>query len=157
MMKLDKMNPQFLLYGAAGLAILFVVYKSTKAVGNGIDAVTSLPGKAIDAVTGLAGDVADSVANAWHTATDIFEGSSVKAGTTTSPRTVDPAGMTFSQGASTTLDPFDPRYYGLQGNQILNAQTNLAGPGGAGQAVGSSGASAAFFSSTNPVGNMTGM
>lgn len=155
MMKLDKINPQLVLYGAAGLALLFVVYKSTKAVGGAIDTVTGLPGRAINAVTGVADDVAQSVADTWN---NVFHSSpDVPAGTTTSPRSKDPDGMTFGEGASGALDPFDMRYYGLQGNQILNAQTNMAGPGGAGFAVGSSGASAAYFSPTNPVGNMTGM
>lgn len=153
----DKVNPELVLYGAAAIALLYVVYKSTKAVGGAIDSVTSLPGKAVDAAASVWHSAVNTASSAWHTATDIFEGSSVAAGTTTSPRTVDPVNGTFQEGVSNSIDLFDPRFYGVQGQTILPAQTNQSGPGGAGQAVGASGNAPAYFSSTNPLGNMTGL
>jgi hypothetical protein len=160
-MKVEKLNPEVFLFAAAGIALLYVTYKATKAVGSGVDAVTSLPGKAIDAVgntvTSLVNGMTDLASSAWHSATDIFDGASVKAGTTSTPRTVDPTGASFSETASNAVDLFDPRFYGAQGNTILPAQTNQSGPGGGGLAVGTSGNSSKFYSSTNPLGDFSGM
>jgi hypothetical protein len=156
-----KIDPQMLLYGAAALALIYVVYKGTKALGSAVDAVAGAPGKALSAAGKAAADVWDAATaaanSAWHTTADIFAGSSVEAGTTTTPRTVDPVGGTFKEGATNALDPFDLRYYGVQGNTILQAQTATAGPGGGSQAGPSSSNSSDYFSSTDPMGSMTGM
>lgn len=160
-MKLDKINPEVFFFAAAGLAVLYVTYKSTKAIGNGIDSVTALPGKAFDAigntVTDLVNGVGAAASSAWHSASDLFDGSSVKAGTTTTPRTVDPTGATFQEGVTNSVDLFDPRFYGVQGQTILPAQTNQSGPGGAGTAVGTSFNSSLYFSTLHPLGDMTGL
>jgi hypothetical protein len=156
-MKIKDVPPETWLFLAGGVAVLYVTYKATKAAGNAIDSVTSLPGRAVDAAASAWHSAVDAASSAWHSATDLFEGSSVKAGTTTTPRTVDPMNGTFQEGATNSIDLFDPRFYGIQGQTILPAQTNQSGPGGAGQAVGTSSNSSLYFSATNPLGDMTGL
>lgn len=78
-------------------------------------------------------------------------------GTTTSPRTTNPSGASWSELANDSIDWFDPRFYGQQGNVILQAETNQAGPGSGSFAAGSTFNAGAFFSSSNPLGTLSGM
>lgn len=78
-------------------------------------------------------------------------------GTSTSPRTTDPAGASWSELANDTIDWFDPRYYGSQGNVILQAETNQAGPGSGTFAAGATRNAGAFFDTSNPLGSLSGM
>lgn len=112
-MNINKVNPQLLLYGAGAIALLFVVYKMTKATGDALDTVTSAPGKALDAVERGAGSVYDWAKGKWNDATGGSE-PDVAPGTVPTQRINDTArGATFGElsgGGSLAWD--DPRYYG---------------------------------------------
>lgn len=159
-MKAPPIDPKLVLYGAAAIAVLYVTWKATKAAGSAIDTVTGIPGRVGDAIGSAWSGLSDAAASAWHGAADIFNFSSVGIGTTTTPRTVTPTDATFSElsgpGVFGTIDPFDPRYYGVsvQGASVLPATTAQAGPGGGQGTLASIGTGGAFF---NSAGNFSGM
>jgi hypothetical protein len=64
-MSQQKIDPQLLLWGAAGLAVLYLTYRTTKAAGGAVDSVTHAVGSAADAVGGAVG-------NAWQSLTDLW-------------------------------------------------------------------------------------
>jgi hypothetical protein len=64
-MNTPKVDPQLLLWGAAGLAVLYLTYKTTKAAGGAVDSVTHAVGSAADSV-------GNAVGNAWQSLTDLW-------------------------------------------------------------------------------------
>lgn len=168
---------------AAVLGVLYLANRTTKAVGQAVTAADQAVSTGVGAIGSLFGlptpgeTIDDPVrvrylidtqgwfyASKWATAGALLKAMNMPAGSggqvnngSVSTRTTDPTGMTFNEGVIGSVDPFDPRYYGYQGNIILNAQTNQAGPGGSFAEMGSTANSSAFFSPSNPLGDLSGL
>lgn len=178
---MNAAESELLMIGAGALALVYLVNKAGQAAGAVVSGANQAVATGVGAVGSVFGlptpnqTIDDPVrvrqmidtqgwyeASKWATAGALIKAmampstSSGNVGTST-PRLDTPAGMTWQEGVTNSVDPFDPRYYGANGNIVLPSQTNTAGPGGAYTATGTSGNSSLFFSNAGALGNLSGM
>lgn len=146
---MSRVNPNLVIIGVLAAGGVYLAWKGSKAAGEAVKAADKAVATGVGAVGSIFGlptpdqtisdphavrRIIDSegylAASMKGTATAFFAALQLPSATSQvnqSTRTVSPEGGSFSDGASGgyfgAVDVFDPRYYGYQGNVVLDAKT----------------------------------